>query len=120
MTDDSDLNYMIAMCYVNLNEGRTSIPFFESAIKNNEDTEILFQYGLLLCQLGLLEQGETLLNRVASLDMHADAEYNLGLIKLVRDEDLESAKKHFSRAIEIQHDHILAHHALKEINNQTK
>lgn len=118
MAEDHDLNYMIALCHLNLNEARMSIPFFEAAIRDNDDTEILFQYGVLLCQLGLLEQGETLLNRIVSLEDHADAEYNLGLVKLTKDSDLLQAKTHFERAIMIQNDHILAHHALKEVNKQ--
>ncbi|CAD2076238.1 tetratricopeptide repeat protein [Phocicoccus pinnipedialis] len=118
MSEDIDLNYMIALCHVNLNEARMAIPFFEVAIKDNDDAEILFQYGVLLCQLGLLGQGESLLNRVTSLEEHADAEYNLGLVKLTRDSDLLRAKTHFETAIRIQQDHLLAHHVLKEINKQ--
>ncbi len=115
--DDGDLNFMLAMSHVHLNEPEQAIQFFEKAHEvKPEDTDIAFQYGLLCCQVGLYGPGETLLKKVLSMEENADAEYNLGLVKLMKDDEAQ-AIGHFQRAIEIQEDHHLAHHALARLND---
>ncbi|CAD2074169.1 hypothetical protein GCM10007275_05340 [Jeotgalicoccus coquinae] len=113
--EDGDLNFMIARSYVNTGDFAMSIPFFETAHKNEpEDTDISFEYGLTLCQLEQYEPAQKLLQSVTEKTEHADAEYNLGLATYMKDEDIEAARSHFKRAAEIQPDHHLAHHALKK------
>ncbi|WP_250130060.1 type IV pilus biogenesis/stability protein PilW [Jeotgalicoccus sp. WY2] len=92
-----------------------SIPFFDTAHKNEpEDMDISFEYGLTLCQLEQYEPAQKLLTLVTEKTNHADAEYNLGLATYMKDDDIEAAERHFKRAIDIQADHHLAHHALKK------
>lgn len=115
--EDADLNFMLAMSYVHMDEPGRALQFFEVAHQARpEDVETNFQYGLLCCQLNLFDPAEKLLTQVAEETRHADAEYNLGLLKLVRDDDAAKAKMHFEKAVEIQEDHHLAHHALKKIS----
>ena len=113
--EDSDLNFMIARSYVNTGDFLMSIPFFDTAHKNEpEDMDISFEYGLTLCQLEQYEPAQKLLTLVTEKTNHADAEYNLGLATYMKDDDIEAAERHFKRAIDIQADHHLAHHALKK------
>lgn len=115
--EDADLNFMIAMSYVNTNEPERALQFFEVAHQERpDDIGTNFQYGLLCCQLNLFEPAEKLLGYVVAHTRHADAEYNLGLLKLVRDDDKTAARMHFENATAIQKDHHLAHHALKKIS----
>ncbi len=114
---DADLNFMLAMSHVHAGDPRKALQFFEIAHHERpNDIETNFQYGLLCCQLNLFDPAEKLLTHVAGSTPHADAEYNLGLLKLVRDDDPSAAKVHFKNAVEVQKDHHLAHHALKKIS----
>lgn len=114
---DADLNFMLAMSYVHTNAPGSALQFFEVAHQERpDDIETNFQYGLLCCQLNLFDPAEKLLKQVVESTPHADAEYNLGLLKLVRDDDADAAKVHFENATEVQENHHLAHHALKKIS----
>lgn len=113
--DDGDLNFMIARSYVSTGDLTMSIPFFETAHNSQpDDVDISFEYGLTLCQLEQYEPAEKLLTFVTEKTEHADAEYNLGLATYMKDENIEAARSHFKRAVDIQADHHLAHHALKK------
>jgi tetratricopeptide (TPR) repeat protein len=114
--DESDVHFMIGLCCVNNGEDRFALPFFQRAIElNPEDIEAVFQYGLCLAKLEILDQAEEKLLQVLTMDdTHADAHYNLGIIKMYQD-DLEGAKNHFKKAIESQENHMLAMHALSVI-----
>lgn len=113
--EDGDLNFMIARSYVNLGELTMAIPFFELAHNSEpEDIDLNFEYGLTLCQLEKYEPAYKLLTFVSENKEHADAEYNLGLVTYMKDNDINKARAHFNRATAIQKDHHLAHHALKK------
>lgn len=113
--DDANLNFMIARAYVNQGELTMAIPFFEMAHQSApEDIDLNFEYGLTLCQLEKYEPAYQLLTFVTSEAEHADAEYNLGLVSYMKDNDINKARAHFNRATAIQKDHHLAHHALKK------
>ena len=114
---DADLNFMLAMSYINTQQPKAALQFFEVAYQEKpDDIDICFQYGLLCCQLSLYDPAEKLLTKVVDKTQHADAQYNLGLLKLVRDDDKVQAAEHFQKAIVVQKDHHLAHHALKKIS----
>lgn len=113
--EDGDLNFMIARSYVNQGELAMAIPFFELAYNSDtQDIDLNFEYGLTLCQLEKYEPAYKLLTFVTNKSEHADAEYNLGLVTYMKDNDIKKARAHFKRAIAIQKDHHLAHHALKK------
>lgn len=119
MSDDKDINYLLAMTHVHEGDLSLSVPFFEEMYRvGKEDYELVFQYALTLCQLGLLDQGELLLNEITSEHAHADSEYNLGLIQWTKYNDKEAAKKHFENAIKIKPDHILAHNGIKNLEEE--
>ncbi|GAB3070976.1 tetratricopeptide repeat protein [Salinicoccus sesuvii] len=110
---DADLNFMLAMSHVHLGETERALQFFETAHNERpEDLEVAFQYGLLCCQIGLYDPAETLLDKVLKSGGNADAEYNMGLLAVMKYDDRQRALEHFHNAIEIQSDHHLAHHAI--------
>lgn len=115
--EDGDLNFMLGRTHVNTGEIRMSIPFFEKAYQiMPEDTDLLFNYGLALCQIEQYEPAVKLLSAVTEKVDHADAEYNLGLAIYMLTEDKSKATEHFKKATEIQANHHLSHHALKKFN----
>lgn len=115
--EDGDLNFMLGRTHVNTGEIRMSIPFFEKAYQRMpEDTDLLFNYGLALCQIEQYEPAVKLLSAVTEKVDHADAEYNLGLAIYMLTEDKSKATEHFKKATEIQANHHLSHHALKKFN----
>lgn len=112
---DGDLNFMLARTYVNTGEVTMSLPFFERAYQSDQtDTDIMFNYGLALCQVEQYEPAVKLLSKVTEKEDHADAEYNLGLATYMLTDNKIEAVKHFKKATEIQNDHHLSHHALKK------
>lgn len=116
---DADLNFMLAMSHVHLGEAERALQFFETAHKERpEDLEITFQYGLLCCQIGLYDPAETLLGRVVDHGGNADAEYNMGLLTVMKYDDTQQALEHFRNAVEIQADHHLAHHAISKFETE--
>lgn len=115
---DSDLNYMIAMSYVNLGDYKMALPFFETSYQwNQTDTETLMQYGLACCQLELYKQGKRLFEQLNGIEENADAYYNLGLIEMMED-NLTMAEQHFDAAVDIQPDHYLALNGLNNLNRK--
>ncbi|MCG1008880.1 tetratricopeptide repeat protein [Salinicoccus sp. ID82-1] len=116
---DADLNFMLAMSHVHLGEAERALQFFEAAHKAKpEDMEITFQYGLLCCQIRLYDPAEKLLGEVIDKSENADAEYNMGLLTVMKHDDKEQALKHFRKAVEIQADHHLAHHAISKFETE--
>lgn len=112
--DKIDCNYMIGMTFTQLNAYKEALPYLMTAAEQDtkNDTEIQFQYGLVLCQLEYFEQAIKQLNYVLSIDnKHADALYNLGLAHYMLNEDLDLAISYFDKAIAIQPDHLLSQHA---------
>lgn len=114
--DDGDLNFMLGMSHVHLDSPEKAIQFFEAAHNAKpEDLDISFQYGLLCCQVSLYDPAEELLGKVTERTDHADAEYNMGLLKLMKYDDKEAAMRHFKKTTDIQKDHHLAHHAMTKL-----
>ncbi|WP_411844231.1 tetratricopeptide repeat protein [Salinicoccus sp. HZC-1] len=114
--NDADLNFMLAMSHVHLGQAEKAIQFFEAAHNAKPDDLVTsFQYGLLCCQMGLYDPAEKLLGKVITEEKHADAEYNMGLLTLMKYDDKETAIKHFENAAEIQKDHNLAHNAIQKL-----
>ena len=113
--NDSDINFMLAMCYVQLGQNRQALPFFETAYQqDNEDLDLLLQYGLACAHLELYEQAEILFNKVNALKPDPDAYYNLGLIAMMHDNN-QQAESHFNAAVTLQKDHYLALNGLKNL-----
>ena len=107
---------MLAMSHVHLGASEKALQFFEAAHEAKpEDTVIGFQYGLLCCQLGLYDPAEKLLGKVTDMEQNADAEYNMGLLKLMKYDDKDAAIIHFEKAKDMQADHLLAHNAIKKL-----
>src|SRR5699024_4036600 len=116
---DADLNFMLAMSHINTQQPKAALQFFEVAHHEKpDDLDICFQYGLLCCQLSLFDPAEELLAKVVDKTPHADAQYSLGLLKLVREDDKVQVADHFKQAINVQKDHHLAHQALKKISEE--
>ncbi len=113
--NDADINFMLAMCYVQLSQNAQALPFFETAYQqDSEDFDLLLQYGLACAHLELYEQGKTLFNKVNALKPDPDAYYNLGLIAMMQD-DIKQAESHFNAAVALQKDHYLALNGLKNL-----
>lgn len=112
---DADINFMLAMSYVQMGEIRKAIPFFEAAYQSNRhDMDTLMQYGLACAHLELYEQAETLFNALNEIKPDADAYYNLGLISMMH-ENNQQAEAHFKAAVDLQKDHYLALNGLKNL-----
>lgn len=111
-----DCNYMIGMSFNQLNAHKEALPFLMTAAEKDhqQDTEVQFQYGLVLCQLEMFDQAIKQLKIVLSIDSnHVDAIYNLGLATYMKNEDVDEAIEYFNQAIEIDSGHLLSQHALK-------
>ncbi|MBC8779954.1 MULTISPECIES: tetratricopeptide repeat protein [Staphylococcus] len=111
-----DCNYMIGMSFNQLEAFKEALPFLMTAAEkdDNDDVEIQFQYGLVLCQLEMFEQAINQLNHVLKIDpKHVDAIYNLGLASYMKKEDVDEAIAYFEQAVSIDEQHLLSQHALK-------
>lgn len=111
-----DCNYMIGMSFNQLEAFKEALPFLMTAAEkdDNDDVEIQFQYGLVLCQLEMFEQAINQLNHVLKIDpKHVDAIYNLGLASYMKKEDVDKAIAYFEQAVSIDEQHLLSQHALK-------
>lgn len=111
-----DCNYMIGMSFNQLNAHKEALPFLMTAAEKDhqQDTEVQFQYGLVLCQLEMFDQAIKQLKKVLSIDSnHVDAIYNLGLATYMKNEDVDEAIEYFNQAIKIDSGHLLSQHALK-------
>ncbi|MEX2947422.1 tetratricopeptide repeat protein [Staphylococcus warneri] len=111
-----DCNYMIGMSFNQLSAHKEALPFLMTAAEKDQqqDTEVQFQYGLVLCQLEMFDQAIKQLKIVLSIDSnHVDAIYNLGLATYMKNEDVDEAIEYFNKAIEIDSGHLLSQHALK-------
>ncbi|PNZ70443.1 tetratricopeptide repeat protein [Staphylococcus croceilyticus] len=112
--DKVDTNYMIGMAFNQLDSHREAMPFLMTAaeLDNNNDAEVQFQYGLVLCHLELFKEAIKQLNKVLTIDSkHVDALYNLGLATYMETEDVDEAIAYFDKAIEIDPKHLLSQHA---------
>lgn len=112
--DKVDTNYMIGMAFNQLDSHREAMPFLMTAaeLDNNNDAEVQFQYGLVLCHLELFKEAIKQLNKVLTIDSkHVDALYNLGLATYMETEDVDEAIAYFDQAIEIDPKHLLSQHA---------
>src|SRR5699024_1813147 len=107
---------MLAMSHVHLGASEKALQFFEAAHEAKpEDTVIGFQYGLLCCQRGLYDPAEKLLGKVTDMEQNADAECNMGRLKLVKYDDKDAAIIHFATAKDRHAEHLLAHTAITKL-----
>lgn len=114
--DEADTNYMIGMSFNNLGDYKSALPFLMRAaeLDQNQDEEIQFQYGLVLCHLELFDQAVKQLDTVLTINpKHTDALYNRGLAGYMFIEGINEAIPYFEKAIEIDPEHLLSQHALK-------
>ncbi|RIN77546.1 tetratricopeptide repeat protein [Staphylococcus simulans] len=114
--DEADTNYMIGMSFNNLGDYKSALPFLMRAaeLDQNQDEEIQFQYGLVLCHLELFDQAVKQLGIVLTINpKHTDALYNRGLAGYMFIEGINEAIPYFEKAIEIDPEHLLSQHALK-------
>ena len=112
--DKVDTNYMIGMAFNQLDSHREAMPFLMTAaeLDENNDAEVQFQYGLVLCHLELFKEAIKQLNKVLTIDSkHVDALYNLGLATYMETENVDEAIVYFDKAIEIDPKHLLSQHA---------
>ncbi|MCJ1656209.1 tetratricopeptide repeat protein [Staphylococcus sp. NRL 21/187] len=109
-----DTNYMIGMAFNQLDSHREAMTFLMTAaeLDENNDAEVQFQYGLVLCHLELFKEAIKQLNKVLTIDSkHVDALYNLGLATYMETENVDEAIAYFDKAIEIDPKHLLSQHA---------
>lgn len=114
--NEADTNYMIGMSFNNLGDYKSALPFLmrASELDSNQDEEIQFQYGLVLCHLELFEQGVKQLDTVLAVNpKHTDALYNRGLAGYMLTEDTNEAIPYFKKAVDLDPEHLLSQHALK-------
>ncbi|MHD0397546.1 tetratricopeptide repeat protein [Staphylococcus simulans] len=117
--NEADTNYMLGMSFNNLGDYKSAMPFLMRAaeLDPNQDEEIQFQYGLVLCHLELFEQGVKQLDTVLTVNPeHTDALYNRGLAGYMLTEDTTEAIPYFKKAIALDPEHLLSQHALKTFN----
>lgn len=118
--DNKDTNYMIGMSFYHLDAKKQALPFLMRAAELDQtfqDLEVQFQYGLLLCELEMFDQAITILTTILDKDKtHADAQYNLTLANYMVDEAIDKAIEGFTKAIKMDPNHMLSHHALKTFN----
>ncbi|UXV33773.1 tetratricopeptide repeat protein [Staphylococcus sp. IVB6181] len=114
--NEADTNYMIGMSFNQLGDFKSALPFLMRAaeLDQNQDEEIQFQYGLVLCHMEMFEQGITQLDKVLKINpKHTDALYNRGLAGFMHTEDTDQALPYFEKAVEIDPKHLLSQHAIK-------
>jgi len=111
--EDSDVFYMLGLCFVQQNQQKLAIPYLQRAVELNESIDYLFQYGLALAQSQYLSEAKRVLEKVINKDKeHADALYNLGIIA-IHENNEKVAIKFLNRTISLQEDHLLAKKAIK-------
>lgn len=117
---DSDVFFMIGMTHVKREQDLLSLPFLQRATElAQEDAETIFQYGLGLAKTGYLEEAEHQLLDVLKLDKsHADARYNLALIKAKR-HDPKKALDLLQQVLSDKPGHELAKQAKESIEHNT-
>lgn len=116
LQNDGDTLFMLGMTLLKFDQPKLALPYFQRAVElKPTDMEARFQYGLCLAQQGLLEEAIEQLEEVVKHDkQHADAFYNLG-VAYAYTENKEKSLEMLDKALEVQHDHILAAHAKKII-----
>ncbi|MCD8914968.1 tetratricopeptide repeat protein [Staphylococcus simulans] len=114
--NEADTNYMIGMSFNQLGDFKSALPFLMRAaeLDQNQDEEIQFQYGLVLCHMEMFEQGIQQLDKVLKINpKHTDALYNRGLAGFMHTEETDQALPYFEKAVEIDPKHLLSQHAIK-------
>lgn len=112
---DADTYYMLAMCFVNLGDHKAALAYMLEAYNlKSADDEIAFQYGLVLCQLEMYQQGILVFDKLLMKNNnHADALYNKALAQFMIDENIEQAINTFKAALIADPEHMLSAHAIK-------
>jgi len=106
--EDSEAYYLLGLIYVKRENVMIAIPYLQRAVELGNDTDKKFQYGLALAQTNYLKEAKNILKEVIDEDAsHADALYNLGIIKL-HEKKLEEALAYFDQTLMSQPDHSLA------------
>src|SRR5699024_2976148 len=96
---DSEVYYLLGLSHMKQQNNMLAIPFLQRAAELNNDTDIKFQYGLVLAKTNYLKEAEKMLTEVImEKPTHADALYNLGILKL-HEEKLAEAIDFIDRAI---------------------
>ncbi|MDY0396832.1 tetratricopeptide repeat protein [Virgibacillus halophilus] len=114
--NEADVFYMLGMTFQKQSQYKLSLPYLQRASELDEDDEeILFQYGLSLAQVDEINMAKAVFHQVIDLnDQHSDAHYNLGVIALYQEEP-EVSLNHFNAALAAQPDHLLAVNGKKKV-----
>lgn len=106
--EESDVYYLLGMVYVKKGNHLMALPFLQRATELDHDIEMLFQYGLALAKLNHLTEARKVFTQVIAKEaQHADALYNLGMIKLHNGENNE-ALAYMKRSLSANPRHQLA------------
>ncbi|MBA8771647.1 tetratricopeptide repeat protein [Staphylococcus coagulans] len=115
--NNKDTNYMLGRSFIELDAKKQALPYLMRAAELDtefEDIEVQFQFALLMCELEMFEQAVPVLNQILEKDnRHADAQYNLTLALFMLNGNVEAAIQGFERAITMDENHLLSHHAIK-------
>jgi len=106
--EDSEVYYLLGLTHKKQENIMLAIPFLQRATELNGETNKKFQYGLALAQADYFQEAEKVLKEVIDEEpSHADASYNLGILKL-HEKKLEEAIAYMDQVLETQPDHMLA------------
>lgn len=116
--EDAHLYYLTGMSYIHLHNPLLALPFLQRATEVKEDLTYFMQYGLALAKLEHYSMAEEVFKKVLNLDQdHADATYNLAIVKIQKDR-YEEGFSLLQRTLELQPDHTLAKQALDKMRKK--
>ncbi|WP_010303514.1 tetratricopeptide repeat protein [Kurthia senegalensis] len=101
--EGADAYYMMAKSFEHAGNMKLALPYMQRAAElAPKDVQIRLANAILMCSLEMFDFAKPELEAVLALDENnADAYYNLGVLYAVSTEDVETAKSHLLKALEI-------------------
>lgn len=102
--EGADGHYMLSKSLQMTDQLKLALPYAQRAYELAEsDEEITLHYAILLASNELFDQAKPLLEELLEANsQHADAQYNLGVLYALTQEDPAPALKHLDAALEIE------------------
>ena len=92
-----------------------AIPLYQRAIRHAEDSVPFTNFGMVMAQLGKLDEAAALLRRAVAIQPGSyNAQIDLGLV-LTQRRELKQAQEHFRRAVELNPRGASAHYGLARL-----
>lgn len=101
--EGADAHYMLAKSFEHAGHNKLALPYMQRAAElAPEDVQIRLANAILMASLEMFDFAKPELEAVLKLDENnADAYYNLGVLYAVSTDDIDTAKSHLLKALEI-------------------